>query len=530
STSSDVYSLGVVLCKMLTGGLPYGDVPTGTAHWVEAICRREPVRPSVLTTDPAERRQLVGDLDAIVLKALRKEPDQRYASALQLAEDIRRHVEHRPVEAHDGTIFYLTRKLVRRHKLGAALALSIIAFGLVATVLWRTAVEERTRAERSLLRAERVSGFFETLFRQADPNVARGSAPSVRDALDRSRARLLGGELAETPDVRAELLSTLGTVYNDLGYLDAARELKVEAIRVRRAADPSDRPELATDLNNLGRILFDVGDVAAAEQALSEAVAMWGRLGADADGDRITGLRNLAAVSMHRQRYDEAVRYHRDVIALEERFEVDPATRAATLYSLGTVHRLRGDPAAAEPLLRQALEAYRQAHGAVEHTRVAAVQSSLARALHRLGRHAEARSLYEMALGARLRLLGEEHVRVAISRALLAELLLDDVYGGDEVAVAHDHLTAALDVLRRQHDEGVARSATRLATGESIWGVYLFRVGRRDEAESTLEASVRSLRAAAGEDDLATRDAVRRLAAVREAPARPTVEVRASVE
>ncbi|MCP4663356.1 MAG: serine/threonine protein kinase [bacterium] len=507
STASDVYSLGVLLSKLVTGRLPYDSREQGTAQMVEAICRAEPIKPSVLVRGKAERRQLAGDIDAIVLKALRKEPEQRYASALQLAEDLRRHLGNLPVKAHAGSWSYRARKLVRRHKLGAAVALMVLSFSLATTVLWRQAVHQKVRAERSLLRAEQVSTFLKELFRTADPNVARGEPPTVRKALDRSRARLLGGELAEEPEVRAELLSTLGAVYNDLGFLDDARQLKQEVLRIRRSADPSDRSDLASDLNNLGRLYYDVGDYAAAEERFGEAVAMWRRLGATADV--AIGLRNLAAAAMHQGRYDEALDHHREVLEIHRQLHgADDPEVAASLYSLGTLYRLQEQPERAEPLLRQALAVYLRVYDP-RHTRVAAVKSSLGRVLHAQGRNREARELYEQALEVRRRLLGEEHVQVAVSRRLLAELLLDE----GETAAAGSLLAAALDTLRRTAPDG----DWRIAVAESVWGSYLVARERYPEAEAYLLASYHLLREVKGEQDLCTRDAARRVAALYEA-------------
>jgi len=252
TTASDVYSLGVLLCKLLTGHLPYDLRDYGAAQMVEAVCRMEPRNPSSLVRGKAERRRLAGDVDAVVLKALRKDPGERYASASELAEGVRRHLAHLPVRASAGSWSYRARKLVRRYKLGVALVLTllltILGFSVATTVLWRRAVEQKRQvvaqkelAERSLLRAEQVSTFLRELFRTADPNVAQGEPPSVREILDRSRPRLLAGELENEPEVRADLLDTLGSVYDDLGFFDDARALKEEALRVRRAADPSDR-------------------------------------------------------------------------------------------------------------------------------------------------------------------------------------------------------------------------------------------------------------------------------------------------
>ena len=486
TTASDVYSLGILLCKMLTG-------------------RAEATAPSTLTTDRTLHRRLAGDVDAIALKALRLDPEERYASAVLLAADVRRYLDHLPTEAYTGGFVYRARKLVRRHKLGVTLALTVLGFSAASTVLWRRAVHEKDRAEMSQLRAEQVSTFLEEIFKTADPNTARGDPPKVREILDQGRQRLLGGELDEAPEVRAELLGTLGSIYNDLGFLADARALKEEALRVRREADPSDRPELAVELNNLGRIFYDEGDFGAAQTSFRDAIAVWRRLESP---DVVFGLRNLAAVAMAEKRYVEALARHQEVLDIQRRrLGDDDPEMASTLYSLGSLYRRQGELGEAESLMRQALAVYETAYGS-DDTRVATVKNSLGRLLYLQGRPVAARKLYEEALEAQRRLLGDDHVRVAVNRRLLAELLLDE----GETAAAGELLEAALEILRRAgaDDSGIART-------ECLQGSYLAATGRYEEAEALLLESYQRLRDLEGEDDDRTRDAARRTVELYEA-------------
>ncbi|HEU4837213.1 MAG TPA: protein kinase [Pyrinomonadaceae bacterium] len=158
TTATDIYSLGVVLYELLTGRRPYR-LKSGVAHEVaHAICEEEPLRPS--TT----HKRLHADLDNIVLMAMRKEPQRRYATAEQFAEDIRRHLEGLPVRARPDTFSYRAGKFVRRHKLGVAAAAVItltLLIGIVATV-WqaRVARAERARAERRFQEVRQLANSF----------------------------------------------------------------------------------------------------------------------------------------------------------------------------------------------------------------------------------------------------------------------------------------------------------------------------------------------------------------------------------
>src|SRR5262249_8120023 len=123
STGTDVYSLGVVLFKLLTGSLPYA-LPTGHAHELAAaICEQQSSQPSTVAQQSKQdtARELRGDIDTIILKALQKEPQRRYASALEFADDIERYLAERPVVARRETVWYRTAKFVRRHKASVAL-------------------------------------------------------------------------------------------------------------------------------------------------------------------------------------------------------------------------------------------------------------------------------------------------------------------------------------------------------------------------------------------------------------------------
>ncbi len=499
TTASDVYSLGVLLYRLVSDRSPYHMAGLDAQRRAERIRGSEPKPPSAAVDRPLARR-LAGELDAIVQKAMHKEPGRRYASALQLAEDLRRHLADLPVEAFAGSWFYRARKLARRHRWAVAVAWLVVVFALTATVLWRQAVHQRAQAERAQLRAEKVSTFLADLFRSADPDMARGESLTVREVLDRSREKL-AGELAQEPEIRAELLTTLGTVYNNLALYREARELKQAALHSRLAADPGDRPDLAADLNNLGRLDYDLGSYAAAEERFREALAMWQRLGDEAGV--VVALRNLAAVLMQRGETAQALELHARVLEIQRRLygSEDPEV-AATLYSLGALHRIRGEPEKAEPILRRALGIYSQSFGP-RHTRIAAVESSLGRVLYALGRLPEAREHHERALGIRRELLGDDHVEVANSGKHLAAVLLAQ----GEAEAAGQLLETALDVLRRKRPEG----DWMIADAGGVWGSYLAARGRSAEAEPHLLAGYHTLREVKGKDHADTREALRRL-------------------
>ncbi len=491
TTATDIYSLGVLLYLLLTGQLP----------------RQHPVTlPSLAASDHhrvSRSRQLVGDLDAILLKALSLEPSDRYGSALQFAEDLDRYRQDLPVRAYSGNSWYRLRKRAKRHKVFLAVACLVAGLAVMSTAFWRLAVEERghaeraqQRAERSQEGAERVAEFLGDLFKLANPDAAQGEILTLRQALDEGRKKL-EDELVDDPEVRGGLLSALGSVYNNLGLFTEARELKDEGLEMRRRADPSDRTELATDLNNLGRLLYDVEALEEAEGFFRQALEMWIRLGEDSHV--VLASSNLASTLAQQGQYEAALELHSRNLQLRRRLHGEESVQeAASLYGMGAVHRLRDEPEAAEPLLRRALGIYVRHLGA-DHSKVASVESSLGRVLHAQGLYGEARTHLEKALELRQRLLGPNHTQVLGSRRNLAALLLDQ----GEVDEAGELLASAL-VTARGSESGPSALEASI---ESYWGAYLTAVGRYPEAEPFVIEGYRALREAKGAGHTDTQEA-----------------------
>ncbi len=321
TTASDIYSLGVVLYELLTGHRPYRVKALLPQEMLRVICEEDPVKPStavsrveemtavdgvstlMLTPDTVSktregqpeklRRRLVGDLDNIVLMAMRKEARRRYASVEQFSEDIRRHLEGLPVIARKDTFGYRAEKFIKRHKAAAA-AVSIILLILVGgiiTTAWQAhiATTQRARAERRFNDVRKLARFF--IFELNDAIQNLPGSTKARELLVKRALEYLDSLAEEASDDRSLQLE-LATAYvrvgsvqwhryaANLGDLSGAFESNKKALAIREAvlqADPSNlqaRADLASSYFSMGDLQAATGDLAAALESYRKSLAI----------------------------------------------------------------------------------------------------------------------------------------------------------------------------------------------------------------------------------------------------------------
>jgi serine/threonine-protein kinase len=381
TTATDVYSLGLLLYELLTDRFPYGSREELASGWRHLICETNPPPPSTVVGRPQQASQdgavpsagsadlrqrraaLRGDLDKIVMTAIRKEPDRRYAGARALADDIRACMDHRPVAARADTPGYRLAKFMRRHRTGVAATAAVLAFtiGLVAFYTERLA-GERDRATLAARQASEVSAFLSSVFESASPLVQQGESVSAVNLLEHGAARIV--QLADQPALQAELYRIMGASFTQLGKYARGRELLEESLALREA-DPAVEPSaLAETLEDLGEAQRYLSELELAIASLRRALAIRQAVRGPEHADVARTMSLLGRALGTANRNDEALETLRSALAMKRRLGDEPdIVTSDILGNIATRLDTLGRYAEAAEIGRQAIEMSERING-----------------------------------------------------------------------------------------------------------------------------------------------------------------------
>jgi eukaryotic-like serine/threonine-protein kinase len=517
TTASDVYALGVVLYELLTGLRPY--VVPAAASQLElerSICITDPQRPSscvrrAIDAGPVEgqssiaaialarqlnpdrlQRRLIGDIDAIIMRALRKEPEHRYGSIEQFAADVRRLLAREPVQARQGNWVYYSQRFVRRNAIavgaGTIFVSVILAFAVTMSIQRERIAEERDRATQESARAEKVSKFMLDVFAAAEPFNSYGREITARQLLDQA-ARSIQGDLSEQPEVRARLMESIGRAYRRQGLPDRAVAYFEESLRIRDLAKLPHDAGTGSILTEMAITLRELGRFTDADRALTTAMQISRSTGADRTLSKAQLFATLGQLELSRANVEQANTYLSQALEIAREVAGPRDAQVATiLLDISNTRSWMDDIDGAERAAREAVSIYRETVDERHPDRVMA-DYLLARVLNLQGRTEEAAVLYESTLTAQRLLFGDSSARVGDTMTELAQvrlnqgrlseaerLMTESLELSSKVRGAGHHTTGYLWAGLANihyHQDNMARAETEVRTALDIFATSL---------------------------------------------------------
>jgi serine/threonine protein kinase len=517
TTASDVYSLGALLYKLLTGHSPYRLAGRSSGEFERAICEEIPEKPSAVIDRVEEsaieraitpqsvsetregapdklRRRLRGDLDNIVLMALRKEPQRRYSSVLQFSEDIRRHLEGLPVSARHDTPAYRAAKFIGRHKTGVAAAALIflsLTAGIFATLRQaRVARAERDHAQMEKAKANRINAFLQDMLSFSSPSYVSPNPRKDPDAkvseVVEDAARRAESELADQPEVLAEMQRTIGAVYYAQGRYDKAEQILRAALeKYIRLYGPDSRGSVSAS-NLLANTLLRKGNTVESESLFRHDIDIMRKESQRGPVDPLTMARVLGDYgSMLDQRADKAAKgYLQEALQYASKLTGRDRTFVAFLDNdLGDVAYRSGDLDESERLNRAALDEYRKLPEGT-YVEMAATLSNLGAVLIKKGHYSQAEPFVREGLALRRKMLGDAHPDTAMSYFRLSDLLYKEGNYADAESAARESVQVFNRALTAPKD------SIYFANPLLELGLILNKTGRSREAEANLREAL----------------------------------------
>ena len=556
TTATDIYSLGLILYKLLTGEKAYEIKNYSPLELEKIICHTEPQKPSTAVkslktndkiktekvcstrnTQPDKLfKKLSNDLDNICMMALRKEPERRYASVEQFQLDISRYLHGKPVSARQSTIKYRTGKFISRHKVSVISAAAIFLIITFLTTFYTIQLKkERDKARTEAQKSTEVAAFLKNIFKVSDPYQARGETITARELLEKG-SKKINQELSEQPDIKATMLDLIGNVYINLGLYDKSEPLLKEALNIREKISKNSLDE-GKSMNSLVTLYLTKGEYSKAFPLLSQSLIIFDKLSEKNDEDYALLLSNMAwyyysvgnfdrsdslykvvvnilvqnygnknellyttmnnlALNYHEEnKYEESGKIFKETLELQKKFYGNKPhpELSTTTYNYAELLRDQGKLNEAEKMFKSSLAMDIQLHGP-EHPDVAYSLQGLASIYRIKGNFKEADKLFKKVLQMRIKFLGKEHPDVAYATYNVGLMYFTE----EKYDSSKKYFESALLMHRKlngPNHPSVAKSLNKL-------GIINYREAKYKKAEAQIRQSMKMMVNAMGTKNL----------------------------
>lgn len=477
TTATDTYALGTLLYELVTGVHPFNRDDKKLSEMEQLIRKKTPDCPSdrfmnlpsedqkqiaILRNMTASSlyQELQGDLDAIVMKALRKEPVARYSSTEQLVEDLKRREKNLPVIARSDTFRYKTGKFIKRNKTALSVAAGVMML-LAAFLIFHTMqiTEERYRAELEAQKAQKSLEYLVGVFQHADP-YQTGSQEITATQILEDGTDFINDEIQDA-EIKASLSNALGTIYQNLGKYDKAKPLLYEALKHNKNRSSADDPDLAASMRDWAGYNMKTANYDTAKKYFQKSAVIFQENGYKDEYASVTG--ELGWINYREGNYEDADSLINEALKMNLSIHgLESKEAAMDLQYLGWVKNAQGDYSSAEKLFQKSLSIRETVLG-TEHRLVAQTLQSLGRVLYNKGEYEKAKEKEKEALSIQKSIFDGDHPEIATTLNIIGLIQMRQ----EEYENAESHLGEALEMRLKFYGENnpdVLKSRNDLAT------------------------------------------------------------------
>lgn len=441
TTATDIYSLGVVLYELLAATSPF-DMDEKNLSEIESLIRtKTPRKPSTKYSELSQpernkaasqraantntiSNKLKGDLDAIVMKTLRKDPEARYNSVDQLLQDLNRLHNNLPLIARKDTVRYKTSKFINRHKTGISVtaAFVLMIIGFIGFHTWQI-TEERNQAQLEAEKAKETSQFLVSLFSASNPSETLGDTIRVRTILERGLKQI--NQLQAQPEVQSQMLQTMGNVYRNLGEYDKAEKLLTRSLKIQTKIFGEQSAKVASVYNDLGGLHQKAQEIQKAEPNYKKALKIRKSVLGTEHLKYAETLSDLGALMRLKNNLDSAQTLYNKALSIRRnKLNSNHPDVANSLNNLGVLQKAKGHFQKSQEYYQEALK-IRRNHLGKNHPKVANVMNNLAVLYRTMGKFDLAEQYYAQTLDIRKQVYGQNHPLTAQSLNNFAGFLVD---------------------------------------------------------------------------------------------------------